>query len=58
MSISNTTYYESLIDSNPARRPSDVDASGNTHAPTLPGVGFEETWIDGPPAGLADALAD
>jgi len=58
MSISNTTYYESLIDSNPARRPADVDASGNTHAPTLPGVGYEETWVDGSPAPLAMALAD
>ena len=58
MSISNTTYYESLIDSNPVVRPSDVDASGNTHAPVLPGVGFEETWVDGPPTALADALAN
>jgi L-alanine-DL-glutamate epimerase-like enolase superfamily enzyme len=57
MSISNSTYYESLILSNPVRRESDVDASGNVHAPTLPGVGFEETWVDGPPAPLAAALA-
>ena len=56
MSISNTTYYESLIDSNPVKRPSEVDASGNVHAPTLPGVGFEENWADGPPAALAAAL--
>ncbi len=56
MSISNTTYYESLIDSNPVRRPADVDAAGNVHAPTLPGVGFEEAWVDGPPADLAAAL--
>ena len=55
MSINNTTYYESLIDSNPVRRPSEVDASGNVHAPTLPGVGFEEAWVDGPPhAALAE----
>lgn len=57
MSISNTTYYESLIDSNPVRRPADVDASGMVHAPTLPGVGFEGDWVDGPPAPLAEALA-
>jgi len=56
MSISNTTYYESLIDSNPVRRPADVDASGNVHAPTLPGVGFEENWVEGPPPALAAAL--
>lgn len=56
MAISNTTYYESLIDSNPARRPADVDAAGNVHAPTLPGVGFEADWVDGPPAALAAAL--
>ena len=58
MAISNTTYYESLIDSNPVRRPADVDDSGNVHAPTLPGVGFEETWPDGAPADLAAALVD
>ncbi len=57
MAISNTTYYESLIDSNPARRPSEVDADGNIHAPTLPGVGFEESWTEGPPAELAAALS-
>ena len=56
MAISNTTYYESLIDSNPVRRPAEVDASGNIHAPNLPGVGFEEAWVDGPPASLAAAL--
>jgi L-alanine-DL-glutamate epimerase-like enolase superfamily enzyme len=57
MSISNSTYYESLIVTNPVRREIDVDASGNVHAPTLPGVGFEETWVDGPPAPLAAVLA-
>jgi L-alanine-DL-glutamate epimerase-like enolase superfamily enzyme len=56
MSISNTTYYESLIDSNPVRRPADVDDAGNVHAPTLPGVGFEETWSEGAPVELVDAL--
>ena len=56
MSISNTTYYESLIDSNPVRRPAEVDAEGNVHAPTLPGVGFEEAWVAGPPAELAAVL--
>jgi len=58
MAISNTTYYESLIDSNPARRPTDVDAAGNVQAPTLPGVGFEANWADGPPAELSAVLAN
>jgi hypothetical protein len=56
MSINNTTYYESLIDSNPVWRSDEVDSAGNVHAPTLPGVGFEEAWADGPPSPeLADA---
>lgn len=49
MSINNTTYDGSLIDSSPVRRPADVDSPGHVHAPTLPGVGFEEDWVDGPP---------
>jgi len=55
MAISNTTYYEALIVSNPVRRPAEVDAMGLLHAPTLPGVGFEEAWAGGAaPAGLSD----
>ncbi|WP_345762076.1 enolase C-terminal domain-like protein [Diaminobutyricibacter sp. McL0608] len=57
MSISNTTYYESLIDSNPVRRPSEVDADGFVHVPTLPGVGWEGEWLDGPPQALADLMS-
>ena len=44
MSIPNTTYYESLVDSNPVRRAPEVDANGLVHAPTAPGIGHEETW--------------
>ncbi len=56
MSIGNTTYYESLIDSNPVRRPAEVDASGLVHAPTLPGVGFEGEWTQGAPHPALDAV--
>lgn len=38
MAISNTTYYESLVTSNPARREAGIDPGGLVHAPTLPGV--------------------
>ena len=42
MAIPNTTYYESLITSNPVRREPAVDAQGLIHAPLAPGLGFEE----------------
>lgn len=38
MAISNTTYYESLVTSNPVKRESAVDADGFVHAPTGPGI--------------------
>ena len=41
MAIPNTTYYESLVDSNPVRRAPEVDASGLVHAPSTPGIGYE-----------------
>jgi L-alanine-DL-glutamate epimerase-like enolase superfamily enzyme len=44
MAISNTTYYESLVTSNPVRREAAVGADGMVHAPTTPGIGL--------PAGL------
>lgn len=44
MSIPNTTYYESLVDSNPVRRGAEVDAQGLVHAPTAPGMGYEQVW--------------
>ncbi len=50
MSIPNTTYYESLVDSNPVRPAPDVDRSGLVHAPTGPGIGHEAMWgADSPP---------
>ena len=50
MSIPNTTYYESLVHSNPVRRAPEVDANGLVHAPTGPGIGHEEVWgADTPP---------
>ncbi|HYY11942.1 MAG TPA: enolase C-terminal domain-like protein [Kineosporiaceae bacterium] len=44
MAIRNNTYYESIIDSNPVRRPPEVDADGRVHAPRAVGVGFEQEW--------------
>lgn len=41
MAISNTTYYEALIDSVQVRRPPEVDADGLVHASERPGIGFE-----------------
>jgi L-alanine-DL-glutamate epimerase-like enolase superfamily enzyme len=41
MAIPNTTYYESLVYSNPVLREPVVDAQGLVHAPTAPGVGIE-----------------
>jgi L-alanine-DL-glutamate epimerase-like enolase superfamily enzyme len=46
MAISNTTYYECLVDSNPAQRAPEVDANGMVHAPTAPGLGYESVWQD------------
>jgi len=50
MAISNTTYYESLITSNPVPKKPEVDAYGYVHAPIGPGIAL--------PAGLdyPDAL--
>ena len=38
MAISNTTYYESLVTSNPVTRERAVDERGLVHAPTAPGI--------------------
>jgi L-alanine-DL-glutamate epimerase-like enolase superfamily enzyme len=38
MAISNTTYYESLVTSNPVVRERAVDEHGLVHAPTGPGI--------------------
>ncbi|MFI6583053.1 enolase C-terminal domain-like protein [Embleya sp. NPDC050493] len=42
MAISNTTYYESLVYTNPVQREPAVDADGLVHAPTAPGIGFDQ----------------
>lgn len=44
MAIPNTTYYESLVMTNPVVREPTVDALGVVRAPSAPGVGFEATW--------------
>jgi L-alanine-DL-glutamate epimerase-like enolase superfamily enzyme len=44
MAISNTTFYESLVTSNPVRREPAVDADGMLRAPITPGIAL--------PAGL------
>jgi L-alanine-DL-glutamate epimerase-like enolase superfamily enzyme len=44
MAISNTTYYESLVTSNPVARERAVDENGLVHAPSEPGIAL--------PAGL------
>lgn len=50
MSIPNTTYFESLVSANPVRRGPEVDADGLVHAPTGPGMGYEDLWgADAPP---------
>lgn len=40
MAVSNTSYYESLVTSNPVRREVGVDANGMIQAPTGAGVGL------------------
>jgi L-alanine-DL-glutamate epimerase-like enolase superfamily enzyme len=42
MAVPNTTYYESLVTSNPVVREPLVDADGRVRAPTRPGVGIVE----------------
>jgi L-alanine-DL-glutamate epimerase-like enolase superfamily enzyme len=44
MAIPNTTYYESLVMTNPVAREPAVDEQGLVHAPTAPGIGFEAHW--------------
>src|SRR5438270_10506702 len=44
MAIPNTTYYESLVRTNPVVRAPEIDAQGLVHAPPGPGIGWEATW--------------
>ena len=48
MAISNTSYYESLIYSNPVRRPVEVDSDGMVHAIDRPGIGYDFDAEPGP----------
>ena len=48
MAIPNTTYYESLVRTNPVVREARVDVNGLVHAPTGVGVGFEDAWEHDP----------
>lgn len=41
MAIGSTTFYESLIYSNPVVRPAEVDANGMVHAVQRAGIGYE-----------------
>jgi L-alanine-DL-glutamate epimerase-like enolase superfamily enzyme len=45
MAIPNTTYYESLVMTNPVMREPVVDSRGLVHAPTAPGVGYERDGV-------------
>jgi L-alanine-DL-glutamate epimerase-like enolase superfamily enzyme len=47
MAISNNTYYESLVTSNPVVREGCVDERGLVYAPSAPGLGFERQWEQG-----------
>jgi hypothetical protein len=49
VAISNTTYYESLVITNPVVRERAVDEQGLVHAPMAPGIGFEAHWGDTAP---------
>src|SRR5205085_11623705 len=44
MAIPNTTYYESLVMTNPVVREANVDEQGMVHAPEAAGIGFETQW--------------
>jgi hypothetical protein len=49
MAISNTTYYESFVTSNPVTREKAVDGSGLVHAPSGLGIALP-AGLDYPPA--------
>ncbi|WP_331772825.1 racemase (plasmid) [Embleya sp. NBC_00888] len=42
MAIPNTTYYESLVYTNPVQREPAVGADGLVQAPTVPGIGYDQ----------------
>ncbi len=45
MAIPNTTYYESLVTSNPVRQDAAVDGNGLVHATTQPGMGYPDDLV-------------
>lgn len=58
MSVRSNTYYEALVDQNPVVRPPEVDSNGFVHAPTGPGLGYEEHWAgQGEPVALRHLLS-
>lgn len=56
MAISNNTYYESLVMSNPVVREACVDEHGQVHAPSDPGLGFEALWERGAGNALSEGI--
>jgi L-alanine-DL-glutamate epimerase-like enolase superfamily enzyme len=46
MAINNNSYYEALIESTTVADCRPEVVQGVLHAPTLPGVGYEEAWLD------------
>jgi L-alanine-DL-glutamate epimerase-like enolase superfamily enzyme len=44
MAIPNTSFYESLVTSNPIRHDPALDEAATLHAPTGPGMGYEAEW--------------
>jgi L-alanine-DL-glutamate epimerase-like enolase superfamily enzyme len=56
MAISNNTYYESLVMSNPVVREECVDARGLVHAPQAVGLGFEDLWQRESRSALAEQI--
>lgn len=52
MAISNNTYYESFVNSNPAAREAVVDEHGYVHAPQAPGIGWESEGPSDVPGGF------
>jgi L-alanine-DL-glutamate epimerase-like enolase superfamily enzyme len=56
MAISNNTYYESLVTSNPVVREDCVDAHGLVHAPQTVGLGFEHLWQQQSKSALAEQI--
>jgi L-alanine-DL-glutamate epimerase-like enolase superfamily enzyme len=57
MAISNGSYYESFVNSNPAVREPVVDARGFVQAPQAPGIGWEQEGPSDVPGGFPGVRA-